>query len=95
MVISGKQEAENFLAGSLHDRKSITDIEINTLLNARNTGWLPKSTTDADINQYADLVGYHHQATTIIQNPPSHGAMMTHLINQAQALRHPKGATGQ
>ena len=89
---SAKDAANDFLGGALKGRRTVIEAETNRLLSDRDHGGLAKSTTDEEIFNYAEKIGYHHQATSIVQGGPSTDAM-AFLRQQVKAVENEGGAT--
>lgn len=89
---SAKDAADDFLGGALKGRSTVIEAETNRLLSDREHGGLAKSTTDEEIFNYAEKIGYHHQATSIVQGGPTTDAM-AFLRQQVKAVENEGGAT--
>ena len=89
---TAKENANAFLDGALRGCSTVIDAETNRLTSARENGGLSKKTTDEEIDNYAAKMGYHHQATSIVQGAPDTDALFF-IRQQVLAQQHPNGAT--
>jgi hypothetical protein len=89
---TAKENANAFLDGALRGCSTVIDAETNRLTSARENGGLSKKTTDEKIENYASKMGYHHQATSIVQGAPNTDALFF-IRQQVLAQQHPNGAT--
>jgi KaiC/GvpD/RAD55 family RecA-like ATPase len=64
---TAKENANAFLDRALRGRSIVIEAETNRLTSAGENGGLSKKTTDEEIENYAAKMGYHHQATSIVQ----------------------------
>lgn len=90
--LTAKEKADAFLDSALKGRSTMIQSETNRLIDARANGVLSKRTSDEEITNYATKIGYHHQATSIVQAAPDTDALF-YLRQQVMAQQHPNGAT--
>jgi hypothetical protein len=89
---TAKENANAFFDGALRGRSTVIEAETNRLTSARENGGLSKKTTDEEIDNYAAKMGYHHQATSIVQGAPDTDALFF-IRQQVLAQQHPNGVT--
>ena len=69
--VPASRQAQDLLNGAAMARDGVINIERDRLSRSRDSGGIACGTTDEAINIYASNVGFHHQATSIVHNPPS------------------------
>ena len=90
--VPAREQANEFLDGAARSRNQLEEIEQKRLRRARESGGLAKNTTDEEINNYANKVGFHSQAFNIVNNPPSREAM-SFMKKTVESAQHANGST--
>ena len=70
----------------------MAELEEKMMRRARDKGRIAKSTTDKELANYAEKVGYHHQSLHMLNNPPT-TAGFDYFASAMCLAEHPEGST--
>ena len=89
---SGQQQADAYLNKAARVRENHEKIQRTTLTKGRHEGAVDGTTTDTQINNYADTTSYHAAAVHMTSNPPTQAAF-NFLDGQIEKAQHANGPT--
>ena len=89
---SGQQQADAYLNKAARVRENHEKIQRTSLTKGRHEGVVDGTTTDTQINNYADKTSYHAAAVHMTSNPPTQSAF-NFLDGQIEKAQHANGPT--